>query len=114
MDFGLTLPQGAQRDLQRDVIKVATQAEQAGYAGLWAYERVLFPLNPADGLYGIDGLPWIDYYRHCADPLTVLTLAQREGAHWDGGQPNHPCGVMQGCGAAGDCGGTPKTAAPRS
>jgi len=54
---------------------VATQAEDAGYAGLWAYERVLFPLDPADGLYGIDGMPWLDYYQHCADPLTVLTLA---------------------------------------
>jgi probable F420-dependent oxidoreductase len=75
MEFGLVLPQGAHRDVRRDVIKVATQAEQAGYAGLWAYERVLFPLDPADGLYGIDGRPWLDYYRHCADPLTVLTLA---------------------------------------
>ena len=75
MEFGLALPQGAHRDLRRDVIKVATQAEKAGYAGLWAYERVLFPLDPADGMYGIDGLPWLDYYQHCADPLTVLTLA---------------------------------------
>jgi probable F420-dependent oxidoreductase len=54
---------------------VAVAAEQAGYAGLWAYERVLYPVSPADGLYGIDGLPWLDYYRHCADPLTMLTLA---------------------------------------
>ncbi|HTU73632.1 MAG TPA: LLM class flavin-dependent oxidoreductase [Trebonia sp.] len=75
MELGLALPQGADRDLRRDVIKVAKQAEQAGFAGLWAYERVLFPLSPADGLYGIEGLPWLDYYQHCADPLTVLTLA---------------------------------------
>jgi probable F420-dependent oxidoreductase len=75
MEFGLTLPQGAHRDLQRDVFTVATQAEAAGYAGLWVYERVLFPVSPADGMYGIDGLPWLDYYRQCADPLTVLTLA---------------------------------------
>lgn len=75
MEFGLALPQGAHRDLRRDVVSVATQAEQAGYAGLWAYERVLFPLRPANGLYGVDGLPWLDYYRHCADPLTTLTLA---------------------------------------
>jgi probable F420-dependent oxidoreductase len=75
MELGLALPQGAQRDLRRDVTRVAAQAEKAGYAGLWAYERVLFPLNPADGLYGINGLPWLDYYQHCADPLTVLALA---------------------------------------
>jgi probable F420-dependent oxidoreductase len=75
MDFGLTLPQGVQRDLRRDVIKVATAAEEAGFAGLWAYERQLFPLHPADGCYGIDGLAWDSYYQYCADPLTVLTLA---------------------------------------
>ncbi|HTU74372.1 MAG TPA: LLM class F420-dependent oxidoreductase [Trebonia sp.] len=75
MDFGLALPQGAHNDLQRDVIKVAKQAEEAGFNSLWAYERVLFPLSPADGMYGIDGLPWIPYYEYCADPLTLLTLA---------------------------------------
>lgn len=75
MEFGLALPQGAQNDLQRDVIKVAREAEAAGFASLWAYERWLWPLHPADGCYGIDGLPWIEYYQYCADPLTVLTLA---------------------------------------
>jgi probable F420-dependent oxidoreductase len=75
MEFGLVLPQGAQYDLQRDVIKVAIQAEQAGFNSLWAYERVLFPASPAQGMYGIDGLPWNPYYEYCADPLTVLTLA---------------------------------------
>ena len=57
------------------MIKVAIQAEQAGFNSLWAYERVLFPVNPAQGMYGIDGLPWNPYYEYCADPLTVLTLA---------------------------------------
>jgi probable F420-dependent oxidoreductase len=75
MDFGLTLPQGKQNNLQRDVIKVATRAEQAGFDSVWAYERVLFPVNPVDGMYGIEGLPWLTYYEYCADPLTVLTLA---------------------------------------
>jgi hypothetical protein len=31
MDFELALPQGAQNDLQRRVIKVAMRAEQAGF-----------------------------------------------------------------------------------
>ena len=75
MEFGLALPQGAHNDLQHDVIKVARQAENAGFNSLWAYERVLFPVHPASGMYGIDGLPWLPYYRYCADPLTVLTLA---------------------------------------
>jgi probable F420-dependent oxidoreductase len=75
MEFGLTLPQGAQRDLRPDVLTVARQAEVAGFAGLWAYERRLWPLHPADGCYGIDGLAWDEYYQYCAEPLTVLTLA---------------------------------------
>jgi probable F420-dependent oxidoreductase len=57
------------------VTRVARAAEEAGFDSLWAYERVLFPVQPADGMYGIDGLPWTKYYEYCADPLTVLTLA---------------------------------------
>lgn len=75
MDFGLALPQGAHNDIRRDVITVAAAAEEAGFDSLWAYERVLFPVSPANGMYGIPGLPWITYYQYCADPLTVLTLA---------------------------------------
>lgn len=75
MKFGIGLPQSGGFDLRRDVVRVATAAEEAGYTSLWVYERVLFPLNPTDGLYGIPGVPWIDYYRECADALTVLTLA---------------------------------------
>jgi alkanesulfonate monooxygenase SsuD/methylene tetrahydromethanopterin reductase-like flavin-dependent oxidoreductase (luciferase family) len=57
------------------VTEVARAADQAGFASLWAYERVLFPVNPLQGMYGIPGLPWLKYYEYCADPLTVLTLA---------------------------------------
>ena len=75
MDFGLGLPQGVHNNLRRDVTRVAGLAEEAGFASLWAYERVLFPVSPAHGMYGVDGLPWLKYYEYCADPLTVLTLA---------------------------------------
>lgn len=75
MRFGLFLPQRDKADLRRDVTMVAREAEQSGYRSLWAYERVLFPLEPADGLYGMPGVPWPDAYRVTAEPLTVLTLA---------------------------------------
>jgi len=75
MDFGLCLPQSARSDVRRDVITVATQAEEAGFNSLWAYERVLFPVNPSHGMYGVDGLAWLPFYEYCADPLTVLTLS---------------------------------------
>ncbi|QUQ63829.1 TIGR03619 family F420-dependent LLM class oxidoreductase [Kutzneria sp. CA-103260] len=75
MRFGLYLPQGELADARHDVITVACEAERAGYNSLWAFERVMFPLAPADGMSGVPGLPWVDAYRHTTDPLTVLTLA---------------------------------------
>ena len=75
MKLGLRLPQSTNVDYATDIAHVARQAEGFGYAGLWVYERVLFPLDPTDGMYGVPGLPWDPYYEYCADPLTVLTLA---------------------------------------
>jgi probable F420-dependent oxidoreductase len=75
MKLGLRLPQSANVDYAADVAHVARRAEEIGYAGLWVYERVLFPITPTDGMYGVPGLPWDPYYQYCADPLTVLTLA---------------------------------------
>jgi probable F420-dependent oxidoreductase len=74
MKFGVVLPQTKEMDL-RDVTTVAAEAESAGYASLWVYERLMFPLEPRDGLYGVPGLAWLDGYRYTAEPLTVLTLA---------------------------------------
>lgn len=74
MEFGLVLPQW-DASLTRDTLTVARMAESAGYASLWAYERVLFPVNPSEGMYGIPGLAWDDGYRWTAETLTVLTAA---------------------------------------
>lgn len=73
--LGLSLPQMKQYDLAHDVTAVARAAEQTGYDSLWVFERTLVPDDPADGMYGVPGLPWTDSYRHCADPLVTLTLA---------------------------------------
>ncbi|WP_171108017.1 MULTISPECIES: LLM class F420-dependent oxidoreductase [Streptomyces] len=73
--LGLSLPQNKQYDLGRDVPDVARAAEGTGYDSLWVYERALFPEPAAQGLYGIEGLPWPDSYRGVADPLVTLTLA---------------------------------------
>ncbi|MFG3656428.1 LLM class F420-dependent oxidoreductase [Streptomyces sp. NPDC047706] len=73
--LGLGLPQMRQYDLGRDVPGVAREAERIGYDSLWVFERALFPEPATQGLYGIEGLPWPDSYRHVADPLVTLTLA---------------------------------------
>jgi probable F420-dependent oxidoreductase len=75
MRFGLNLPQRGVFDLRKDVLLIAKEAERAGYSSLWVYERVLFPLDPADGAYGMPGVPWPAGYTETADALTVLTLA---------------------------------------
>lgn len=81
MRYGLGLPQRGGMDLRRDVTGIARAAEAAGYESLWVYERVLYPANPADGLYGIPGVPWIEWYEEAADALTVLTLAAAVTEH---------------------------------
>ncbi|MGV9254708.1 LLM class F420-dependent oxidoreductase [Streptomyces sp. NPDC003697] len=73
--LGLGLPQNRQYHLGRDVPEVARAAERIGYDSLWVYERALFPEPAAQGLYGVEGLPWPDSYRGVADPLVTLTLA---------------------------------------
>lgn len=74
MRFGLHLPQGELAEPRRDLIRTAQEAERIGYDSLWVLERTLFPLEPADGMYGVPGLPWSDFYQYVTDPLTVLTL----------------------------------------
>jgi probable F420-dependent oxidoreductase len=74
--FGLGLPQRSDRyDMRNDVVHIARGGERAGYSSLWVYERVLFPLGPAEGPGGGASRPWPDGYRSCADPLTVLAIA---------------------------------------
>ncbi len=73
--LGLGLPQNHQYDLGRDVPEVARTAERIGYDSVWVYERALFPEPATQGLYGIEGMPWPDSYRHVADPLVTLALA---------------------------------------
>ncbi|MEU6826462.1 LLM class F420-dependent oxidoreductase [Streptomyces atriruber] len=73
--LGLSLPQGRQYAIGRDVPAVAQAAEDIGYESLWVYERILFPEPATQGLYGIPGRPWPDSYRSVADPLITLTLA---------------------------------------
>ncbi|MFI5982841.1 TIGR03619 family F420-dependent LLM class oxidoreductase [Streptomyces sp. NPDC051555] len=73
--LGLSLPQMKHFHVGRDVPAVARAAEAAGYGSLWVFERILFPEQPLQGMYGIPGLPWTEKYRSVADPLITLTLA---------------------------------------
>jgi len=73
--LGLGLPQLRWYDLGRDVPDVARAAERIGYESLWVSERALFPEPAAQGLYGMEGVPWPDHYRSMAEPMVTLALA---------------------------------------
>jgi probable F420-dependent oxidoreductase len=73
--LGLGLPQRAGVDLDGDVTRVARAAEVAGFDSLWVYERLLYPVEPSAGLYGIEGLAWPSYYEGAAAPLALLAAA---------------------------------------
>ncbi|MEV6899934.1 LLM class F420-dependent oxidoreductase [Amycolatopsis sp. NPDC051372] len=74
MKLGLRLPQRLGVDLRHDVVEAARTAEAAGYAGLWTYERLLFPEKPLEP-YAVPNTPWPAASRQAADPLAVLTAA---------------------------------------
>jgi probable F420-dependent oxidoreductase len=73
--LGLGLPQRAGVNLRTDVTNVARSAEAAGFDSLWVYERLLYPVEPSTGLYGMPGVPWPAGYEGCADSLAVLAAA---------------------------------------
>jgi probable F420-dependent oxidoreductase len=74
MRLGLRLPQRLGVDLHHDVVEAARTAEAAGYASVWTYERLLFPVTPAEP-YAPPDVPWPESQRQAADPLAVLTAA---------------------------------------
>jgi probable F420-dependent oxidoreductase len=75
MKLGLRLPQRAGVDLRGDVIEVARTAEAAGFASLWTFERLLFPVEPKEPYPGDPDRGWPESMRQTADPLAVLTAA---------------------------------------
>lgn len=73
--LGLGLPQMKHYAPGRDVTAVAREAEACGFDSLWVFERTLVPEDPVDGMYGVDGRPWPETFRHVADPLVTLAQA---------------------------------------
>lgn len=77
VQLGVNLPQTTAFDLAHDVTTFAREAERIGFHSLWAYDRVLTPIDQsgAHGLYGMPDVPWPERYAHTTDPLITLALA---------------------------------------
>ncbi|NLU73269.1 LLM class F420-dependent oxidoreductase [Streptomyces sp. HNM0575] len=73
--LGLGLPQMKHYVPGRDVMSVAREAEECGFDSLWVLERTLVPEDPVDGMYGVEGRPWPETFRHVADPLVTIAQA---------------------------------------
>jgi alkanesulfonate monooxygenase SsuD/methylene tetrahydromethanopterin reductase-like flavin-dependent oxidoreductase (luciferase family) len=70
--LGLRLPQRDRVDLQHDIVEVARTAEAVGFASLWTYERLLFPVEPKEP-YSPNKPGWPVHQRMAVDPLAALT-----------------------------------------
>jgi len=77
LKLGANLPQFTHYDLTRDVTEAALGLERIGYDSIWAFERVLAPVDQSGGhgLYGVPDLPWPYIYEATVDPLVTMALA---------------------------------------
>ena len=63
---GFALPVSGSWATPANCVRIATRAESLGYASLWAFQRLLSPVDAAGG-------PALDpQYRSVQDPLAVL------------------------------------------
>jgi probable F420-dependent oxidoreductase len=74
MRIGFTLPQaGPPAHQVREAARYAREAEALGADSLWAYDRLLAPVNPTIGYFGGDTFP--PEFRATLDPFVLLTVA---------------------------------------
>jgi probable F420-dependent oxidoreductase len=58
-----------------NVARVARHAESLGFAGLWVYQRLLYPAAPRNEYYGAPGGRWPQAFESSLDPLVTLAFA---------------------------------------
>jgi probable F420-dependent oxidoreductase len=73
--LGFGLPVGGDWATPEAIDAVSRGAEALGYASLWVFQRLLFPIAPRNQYYGAPGGAWPEVFRRTLDPLVVLTLA---------------------------------------
>jgi len=65
MKIGFAVPVSGPWATPENQAEVARRAEELGYASLWTFQRLLFPVEVSDPR-------WIEPYRSVADPLVTL------------------------------------------
>jgi probable F420-dependent oxidoreductase len=69
------LPVGGAWATPDNVARVARHAESLGYAGLWVYQRLLYPAAPRNEYYGAPGGRWPQAFESSLDPVVTLAFA---------------------------------------
>jgi probable F420-dependent oxidoreductase len=65
MQVGFAVPTAGSWATPGNQLELAGRAEALGYASLWTFQRLLYPVNP-------DSPRWTETYRSVQDPLVVL------------------------------------------
>src|SRR5215216_868815 len=72
MRLGFALPTSGPWASPENQLQVAQEAEQLGYASLWAPQRLLYALEPKNGFHGVPGQAWPPSMRQVVDPIVTL------------------------------------------
>ena len=78
MNLGFSLPVAGEWATPANQVRVAQHAEALGYHCLWAFQRLLYPLEPKNEYYGAPGKAWPKPFEQVADP--IVSLAYVAGA----------------------------------
>ncbi|MFL6366839.1 MAG: hypothetical protein ACJ719_16750, partial [Nitrososphaeraceae archaeon] len=70
--IGITLPQAGQQATRGNVIQMANLAEKEGFDSLWAFERLLWPINPQTPYPATPDGSLPIQYQIMLDPLEIL------------------------------------------
>jgi probable F420-dependent oxidoreductase len=74
MKIGLRLPQTDEhRATKQNIVRLATQAENAGFDSLWVLERLIWPIKPQDPYPGSADGKFLADWQYIFEPLETLT-----------------------------------------
>jgi alkanesulfonate monooxygenase SsuD/methylene tetrahydromethanopterin reductase-like flavin-dependent oxidoreductase (luciferase family) len=74
LKIGILLPSAGQQATRHNIIQTASLAEKERFDSIWAFERLLWPLNPQTPYAGTpDGRLPVEY-QTVFDPLETLTF----------------------------------------
>jgi alkanesulfonate monooxygenase SsuD/methylene tetrahydromethanopterin reductase-like flavin-dependent oxidoreductase (luciferase family) len=74
MKIGLRLPQtDKHRATKENIIRLAIEAENAGFDSLWVLERLIWPMKPLDPYLGTSDGKFPADWQYIFEPLETLT-----------------------------------------